>query len=211
MQAERDLVVAVVPARHGEGEVVEDALAEAVPDGEAMRRREIDARLPLRLISGAPIALGFDQLHYWAPFFSVIASEARQSRANGTRSAEIASSLGFSQSPSSGGGRSGEIIVDGARQPVREPLLIGALLQQSLVPGIGEAPELHQRGGHVGGGQHRKSRRAMRPVQQQHGAAKLLDYRPRQNQRRIVGLPARQVEEDRADLARLTATGEPLR
>ena len=48
VQAERDLVVAVVVARHARGEVVEDALVEAVHHGHAMRGRQIDARLPLR-------------------------------------------------------------------------------------------------------------------------------------------------------------------
>src|SRR6185437_11279869 len=118
MEAKRDLVVAIVPARHGQREVVEDAFAEAMADGEAMGGGEIDPCLPLRFIGRAAVVLGFNQLHYWAPFFSVIASEAMQSRANGARSAEIASSPRSSQWPSSGGGRSGEIIVDSARQSV---------------------------------------------------------------------------------------------
>src|SRR6202790_4035256 len=46
VHSERDLVVAVAVARHDQGEVVEDALAEIVHVGEAMRRREIDPRLP---------------------------------------------------------------------------------------------------------------------------------------------------------------------
>ena len=49
MQSEGDLVVAVVAARHRQSEVVEDALAEPVLDRQTVRRREIDARLLLRL------------------------------------------------------------------------------------------------------------------------------------------------------------------
>src|ERR1700676_3204509 len=46
MHPERDLVVAVAAAGHDQGQVVEDSLAEAVHEGEAMRSRQIDARLP---------------------------------------------------------------------------------------------------------------------------------------------------------------------
>ena len=48
VQAERDLVVAVVGAGHAEREVIEDPLVEAVHHGEPVRGREIDPRLPLR-------------------------------------------------------------------------------------------------------------------------------------------------------------------
>src|SRR5579862_2931341 len=71
METERDLVIAVVPARHGQGKMVEDALAEAVADGEAVRRREVDPRLPFRGIGGAALALLFDQSHYQLSRFSV--------------------------------------------------------------------------------------------------------------------------------------------
>jgi hypothetical protein len=47
VRAERDLKIAVVAAGHDEGQVVEDAFVEALPVGQAMRRGEIDARLPL--------------------------------------------------------------------------------------------------------------------------------------------------------------------
>jgi hypothetical protein len=47
MHAERDLVVAVAATRHREGQVIEDAFTETLVEGEAMRRREIDPRLPL--------------------------------------------------------------------------------------------------------------------------------------------------------------------
>ena len=43
---ERDLVVAVGAAGHDEGEVVEDALVEAVDDGDAVGGGEIDPGLP---------------------------------------------------------------------------------------------------------------------------------------------------------------------
>src|SRR5439155_14561217 len=79
MQAERDLVVAIVPARHGQGEVVEDALAEAMADREAMRRREVDPRLPFRGIDGAPLTLPFNQSHLGSPLVIVAATEAKQS------------------------------------------------------------------------------------------------------------------------------------
>ena len=49
VQAERDLEVAVLLARHGEGEVVEDPLLEAVHHGEPVGRGEVDAGLPLGL------------------------------------------------------------------------------------------------------------------------------------------------------------------
>src|SRR4029077_4155766 len=63
VQTERDLVIAIVLIWHGQGKMVEDALAEAVADGEAMRRCEIDPRLPLRGIGGAALALLFNQPH----------------------------------------------------------------------------------------------------------------------------------------------------
>ena len=47
VQAERDLVVAVGLARHRQRQVIEDALVEAVHDGDAVGGGEIDARLPL--------------------------------------------------------------------------------------------------------------------------------------------------------------------
>jgi hypothetical protein len=46
VQTKRDLQISVIGAGYGEGEVLEDAFAEALPVGEPMRRREIDARLP---------------------------------------------------------------------------------------------------------------------------------------------------------------------
>ena len=80
---------------------------------------------------------------------------------------------------------------------------MGMLPQQPLVAGVGQAAELDQGGGHVGRGQHDKSGRAVRGVEQRHRAAEFLDNHPGENQRPIVGLAARQIEEDRADLARL--------
>ena len=47
MHAERDLVVAVGAAGHREGQMVEDALVETVHEGQPVRGREIDPRLPL--------------------------------------------------------------------------------------------------------------------------------------------------------------------
>src|SRR6202011_105391 len=46
MHPERYLVVAGAAARHHEGQMVEDALAKALVEGEAMRGREIHPRLP---------------------------------------------------------------------------------------------------------------------------------------------------------------------
>ncbi len=46
VHAERNLVVAVAAARHGEGQVVEDAQAEALVEGQPVRGGEIDPRLP---------------------------------------------------------------------------------------------------------------------------------------------------------------------
>ena len=46
MQAERDLVIAVGAARHHEGQMVEDAFRKTLLEGEPMRGREIDPRLP---------------------------------------------------------------------------------------------------------------------------------------------------------------------
>ena len=80
---------------------------------------------------------------------------------------------------------------------------MGVLGQQPFVPRIGQAPELDQRWGHIGRRQHGKSGRTMRCLKQRHGAPKLFDNRMRQRQRPVVGLPAREVEEDRADLAGL--------
>src|ERR1700730_6784747 len=48
VQAERDLVIAVVGAGDAQGEVVENALVEPVHHGEPVRGGEIDPRLPLR-------------------------------------------------------------------------------------------------------------------------------------------------------------------
>ena len=90
-----------------------------------------------------------------------------------------------------------------APAPARETLLIGALAQQSFVLGVGEAAELDQRRRDIGRGQHGEPGGAVRSLEQRHGTAKLLDNRLRQRQRPVVGLPARQVEQDRADLARL--------
>ena len=61
--AERDLQVAVPAPRHGQGEVVEDPLVEAVHLGEPVGRRQIDARLPLgpRCIGWTPASAG------WSP------------------------------------------------------------------------------------------------------------------------------------------------
>jgi hypothetical protein len=47
MHPERDLVIAVATIRHDEGQVVEDPLAEALREGEPVRRRKVDPRLPL--------------------------------------------------------------------------------------------------------------------------------------------------------------------
>src|SRR5436305_2498719 len=46
MHPERDLVVAVAAARHDESQVVEDALTETVHEGQPVRSREVDTRLP---------------------------------------------------------------------------------------------------------------------------------------------------------------------
>ena len=46
MGSERNLIIAVDPARHGEGQVIENAFAEAVHVGQPVCGREIDARLP---------------------------------------------------------------------------------------------------------------------------------------------------------------------
>src|SRR3954447_1296995 len=46
MRAERDLVVAVSAARHREGQMVEDAFAKTLVEGQTMRGGEIDPRLP---------------------------------------------------------------------------------------------------------------------------------------------------------------------
>ena len=47
MRAEWNLIVAVVAARHGESQVVENTLAKAMHEREPVRRRKIDPRLPL--------------------------------------------------------------------------------------------------------------------------------------------------------------------
>ena len=46
MHPEWNLIVAVAAARHDQGQVVEDPLAETLHEGQAMRRRKVDARLP---------------------------------------------------------------------------------------------------------------------------------------------------------------------
>jgi len=63
MQPERDLVIAVVLARHGEREMVEDPFAEAVRHGHPVRRRQIDPRLPFRCVDRAAAAR-FHQSHF---------------------------------------------------------------------------------------------------------------------------------------------------
>src|SRR5438477_7854867 len=63
MQPERDLVITVALARHGQRKMVEDAFAQAVRHGEAMRRREIDPRVPLRRIDFVARAARFHQSH----------------------------------------------------------------------------------------------------------------------------------------------------
>ena len=47
MHPEGYLVIAVAAARHHEGQMVEDAFAEALVKGQPVRGREIDPRLPL--------------------------------------------------------------------------------------------------------------------------------------------------------------------
>jgi hypothetical protein len=63
VQAERDLIIAVVFAGHRQGEMVEDSLAETVRHGHPMRRRQIDPRLPFRCIDRAARAVRFHQSH----------------------------------------------------------------------------------------------------------------------------------------------------
>ena len=46
MHAERDLIIAIAAARHCQCEVVENPFAETVHEGEPVRGRKIDARLP---------------------------------------------------------------------------------------------------------------------------------------------------------------------
>jgi hypothetical protein len=46
MQAEGYLIVAIGLARHGQGQVIEDALVQAVHHGGPMGRRQVDASLP---------------------------------------------------------------------------------------------------------------------------------------------------------------------
>src|SRR5712672_160903 len=46
MHPERNLIVAVAAARHDQGQVVEDPLAETLHEGQPVRSRKIDARLP---------------------------------------------------------------------------------------------------------------------------------------------------------------------
>ena len=57
VQAEGNLVVAVVGARHAQGEVIENAFIEPVHHGEAMGGGEIDARLPARVRPGEVLGL----------------------------------------------------------------------------------------------------------------------------------------------------------
>src|SRR4029077_12699799 len=61
IEAERDLVVAVVRARHPEGQVIEDALVEAVHHAQPVRGREIDAGLPARGFEVYALVDGFLQ------------------------------------------------------------------------------------------------------------------------------------------------------
>ena len=46
VQSKRDLQIAIVGARHREGKVIEDHLAETLSIRKSMRCREVDARLP---------------------------------------------------------------------------------------------------------------------------------------------------------------------
>src|SRR5580698_7051739 len=46
MHPERDLVIAIAAARHREGQMIEDAFTKTLVEGEPMRRRQIDPRLP---------------------------------------------------------------------------------------------------------------------------------------------------------------------
>jgi hypothetical protein len=48
IEAERDLIVAVIRARHAEGQVIEDAFVEPPHHADPVRCREIDPRLPAR-------------------------------------------------------------------------------------------------------------------------------------------------------------------
>src|SRR5664279_4971117 len=67
---ERDLVVAVAAARYHEGQMVEDAFAEALVEGQPVRGREVDPRLPFL---GAVLAKRFrrnPELHEHLPLLS---------------------------------------------------------------------------------------------------------------------------------------------
>jgi hypothetical protein len=44
--SERDLIIAIVAARHDKSKVVENALAKAVHERQPVRGRKIDSRLP---------------------------------------------------------------------------------------------------------------------------------------------------------------------
>jgi hypothetical protein len=46
MHAERDLIIDIVATRNGQREMVENPLAKIVPEGETVRGRKINARLP---------------------------------------------------------------------------------------------------------------------------------------------------------------------
>src|SRR5262249_41107035 len=63
MQAKRDLQVAVFGTGYREGEVIEDSLAKPLPVRQAVRRREIDTRLPRHGIWRDIILPGRDQSH----------------------------------------------------------------------------------------------------------------------------------------------------
>jgi hypothetical protein len=63
MEAKRDLQIAVIGAWYGEGEVIEDPLTEPLPVGEAVRRREVDTRLPSCGIWGDAMRLSRYQPH----------------------------------------------------------------------------------------------------------------------------------------------------
>src|SRR5437588_13090793 len=47
MHPEWNLVITIAAARHHEGQVVEDPFAETMHEGQSMRGREFDTRLPL--------------------------------------------------------------------------------------------------------------------------------------------------------------------
>src|SRR6201999_1848123 len=67
VHAERDLVIAVGTAGHDEGEVIEDALGEAVHMGEPMGCGEIDPRLPLLRTAFGQRLRRNAELHWHSP------------------------------------------------------------------------------------------------------------------------------------------------